>query len=113
MIKASEALANYKGRNENPLPKKAIQKSTEAVACKKETCKSIIAQTFQLYSNLLTEEARRPWCKILGEKIDVTPWTDLFGVEHTKKQKRLWKSFMDCITFHLLLVFQRDVAKTQ
>ena len=68
---------------------------------------------FQLYSNLLSEEARRPWSKILGEQLDVTPWTDLFGVEHTKKQKRSWLSFMDCITFHLLMVFWSDVAETQ
>ncbi len=66
-----------------------------------------------MYSNLLTEETRRPWSKILGEQIDVTLWTDLFGVKHTKEQKKLWLSFMDCITFHLLMVFQSNVAKTQ
>ena len=66
---------------------------------------SLIAQIFQLYSNLLMEEARRPWCKILGEQIDVTPWTDLFGVEHAKECHWSWKSFMDCMTFHLLMVF--------
>ena len=74
---------------------------------------SLIAQVFQLYSNLLTEEARRPWCKILGEQIDVTPWTDLFEVEHTEKHHRSWKSFMDCMTFHLLMVFRSGVAETQ
>ena len=60
MVKASEASTNYKGRDENP-KKKAVQKATEAVAHKKETCQSLIDQVFQLYSNLLTEEARRPW----------------------------------------------------
>ena len=59
------------------------------------------------------EEVRRPWSKILGEQIEVTPWTDLFGVKHTKEQKRLWKSFMHYVTLHLLLVFWSDVAKTQ
>ena len=68
-----------------PPEKKAMQKATEAVTCKKETCESLITQVFQLYSNLLTEEARRPWSKILGEQIEVTPWTDLFGVKHTEK----------------------------
>ena len=87
-----------------------MQKATEAVTCKKETCGSLIAQVFQLYSNLLTEEARRPWSKILGEQIEVTPWTDLFGVKHTEKQTRSWQSFMDCITLHLLTVFWSDVA---
>ena len=38
-----------------------MQKATEAVTRKKETCKSLITQVFQLYSNLLMEEVRRPW----------------------------------------------------
>ena len=97
-----------------PLPKKkVVQKATEAVTRKKETCESLITQVFQLYSNLLTKEARRPWSKILGEQIGVTHWTNLFGVEHTEEQKRLCQSFMDCVTFHLLTVFQSDAAKTQ
>ena len=75
-----------------------MQKATEAVTLDKETCESLITQVFQLYSSLLTEEARRPWSKILGEQIEVTPWTDSFVVEHTKKKTRLWQSFMDCIT---------------
>ena len=78
-----------------------------------ENCKSIITQVFQLYSNLLSEEARRPWSKILGEQFDVTPWTHLFGVEHTKVQGKSWQSFMDCFTFHLLTVFWSDVAEIQ
>ena len=80
-------------------------------AREKETIKSLIAQVFQLYSNLLTEESRRPWCKILGEQIDVTPWVDLFGVEHAEKPHRSWRSFMDCVTFHLLSVFWSDAAE--
>ena len=88
-----------------PPKKKAVQKATEAVTHEKETCKSLIAQVFQLYSNLHTEDARRPWSKILGEQIEVTPWTDLFGVEHAKEQKRSWQSFMDCITFIYSQIF--------
>jgi hypothetical protein len=70
---AIEDYGNYKGRDKNPPKKKAVEKATEAVAREKETIESLIAQVFQLYSNLLTEEARRPWCKILREQIDVTP----------------------------------------
>jgi hypothetical protein len=55
-----EAYGNYKGRDKNPPEKKAVEKSTEAVARKKESIESLIAQVFQLCSNLLTEEARRP-----------------------------------------------------
>ena len=80
MTRATEAFQNYKGRDENPTKKKAVDMATEAVTHKKETIEPLIAQVFQLYSNLLTEEARKPWCKILGEQIDVTPWSNLFGV---------------------------------
>ncbi len=70
---AIEVYKNYKGRDEIPPEKKAVEKATEAVAREKETIESLIAQVFQLYSNLLMEEDRRPWCKILGEQIDVSP----------------------------------------
>ena len=63
MTMAIEAYGNYKGRDENPPEKKAVVKATEAIAREKESIVSHIAQIFQLYSNLLTEEARRPWCK--------------------------------------------------
>ncbi len=33
MKEANEALADYKGRDENPPEKKVVQKATEAVAC--------------------------------------------------------------------------------
>ena len=90
-----------------------VEKATEAVAHEGEAIESIIAQVFQLYSNLLMEEARRSWCKILGEQIDVSPWHDLFGVKHAKKCYRSWCSLMDCVTFHLLSVFRSDAAETQ
>ncbi len=92
--------------------KKVVEKASEAIACEQETIESLITQVFQLYSYLLLEKVRRPWMKILGDQIDVTPSTNLFGVKHAKEQKRSWISFMDCITFHLLMVFWSDAAKT-
>ena len=112
MTKATEALENYKGRDENSPIKKVVEKATEAVAREDEAIEFIITQAFQLYSNLLAEEARRPWCKILGEQIDVTPWHDLFGVEHAEKHYWSWCSFIDCMTFHLLSVFRSDTAES-
>jgi hypothetical protein len=113
LTKAETALQNYKGKAEEPPEKKAVEKASEAVAREEETIESFTTQVFQLYSNLLSEEARRPWMKILGEQLDVTPWTDLFGVEHAEEQKRSWLSFMDCVTFHLLTVFRSDAAETE
>ena len=56
LTKAIEAYKNFKERDENPR-KKAVEKATEAIAREKESIESLIAQIFQLYSNLLTEEA--------------------------------------------------------
>ena len=113
LTKTKTALENYKGKAEEPPKKKAAEKASEVVAREQETIESLISQVFQLYSNLLSEEARRPWMKILGEQLDVTPLTDLFGVEHAEEQKRSWLSFMDCVTFHLLTVFRSDAAETE
>jgi len=101
LTKTTEALANYRGEDMNPPKEKAVQKATEASTCSDEAVVSIVNQVFQLYSNIFTEEARRPWCKILGEQIDVSPWINRFGVEYVEKHKRSWCSFMDCMTFHL------------
>ena len=111
--RAQEVFANYKGTDENPPEQRAVQNATAAVTREQENYKSLILQVFNLYSNLLTEEARRPWNKILGEQIEVAPWTDLFGVEHSEPRGKTWQSFMDCVTFHLLTVFRSDAAETQ
>ena len=46
LTKAIEAFGNYKGRDENPPNKKAVEKATEAVARKKESIESLISQVF-------------------------------------------------------------------
>ena len=53
LTKASEAFDNYKGKDENLPEKKVVEKASEAVARKEVTIKSLIAQVFQLHSNLL------------------------------------------------------------
>jgi hypothetical protein len=113
LVNATEALSKYTGDTTNTPEGKAVEKATEAVDRASEALESIANQVFQLYSNLLTEEARRPWTKILGEQIDCAPWVDLFGVEHAEKRQRSWSSFMDCVTFHLQTVFRSDAAETQ
>ncbi len=62
-------------------------------------------QIFQLYGNLLTDEARQPWEKIVKEQTDTFPWEDLRGEVHEKKAGKTWTSFLDCMEFHLQSVF--------
>ena len=68
-------------------------------------------QIFQLYGNLLTDEVRQPWEKIVKAQINTTPWEDLRGEVHEKKTGKTWTSFLDCMTFHLQSVFRPNEAK--
>ena len=61
MTKATEASENFMGEDVNPPKEKAVQKTTEAGTHADEAVESIINQVFQLFSNLLMEEASRPW----------------------------------------------------
>ena len=55
----------------------------------------VIGQVFVMYSNLLTEEVRQPWTKIVKEQIDSEPWMDLCRIDHPEKCTESWVSFME------------------
>jgi len=77
------------------------------------TIAPMIGQVFMLHLNLLMEAMRRPWNKIVKEQIYSDPWMDLYGIDHPKTGGELWASFMECITFHLQLMFRYDAAEAQ
>ena len=68
---------------------------------------------FSLYANLLSEDARFRWDKIVASQVGAAPWTDLQGNEHEKEREKSMESFQDCITFHLLDMFSNDATKQQ
>ena len=45
----------------------------------------IVAHIFKLYANLLLDEARQPWDKIMKAQTDTIPWDDLKGEVHQSK----------------------------
>ncbi len=59
LTKAIEAFKYYKGRDDTP-PKESGREKHGGCSHKRKAIWSLIAQVFQLYFNLLTEEARRP-----------------------------------------------------
>jgi hypothetical protein len=61
---------------EDSIQAKAVKMATEAHDKAKESVASVTDQIFLLYSNLLLEEARQPWNKILAEQIYCSPQTD-------------------------------------
>ncbi len=68
---------------------------------------------FSLYANLLSEDARFRWDKIVTSQVGAAPWTDLQGNEHENERDKCMESFQDCITFHLLDMFPGDAAEQQ
>ena len=68
---------------------------------------------FSQYANLLTEDARYHWDKIVEAQCDTAPWIDLQGKEHERARRKGRKSFDDCVNFHLLTVFRTDAAERQ
>eukprot|EP00804_Cyclotella_cryptica_P028646 CCRYP_008172-RA/>CCRYP_008172-RA protein AED:0.47 eAED:0.47 QI:0/-1/0/1/-1/1/1/0/121 len=69
------------------------------------------AKPFELYGNLLSDEARQLWEKIIKAQVTKAPWEDIKGVPHTETPKKTWDSFHECVTFHLLQVFRHDVGE--
>ncbi len=84
----------------------SAQAATEA----KNRAEAAANDMFQLYTNLLSIDAKYAWNKIVHEQTASDPYTDLQGC--TKKGPRglLRKSFDDCVMFHLLTVFPNNAA---
>eukprot|EP00804_Cyclotella_cryptica_P009741 CCRYP_011259-RA/>CCRYP_011259-RA protein AED:0.52 eAED:1.00 QI:0/0/0/0.5/1/1/2/0/396 len=69
------------------------------------------AKPFALIGNLLSNEARQPWEKIIEAQVTRIPWEDIKGVPHTETPTKTWDSFHECVMFHLLQVFRHDAGK--
>ena len=55
-----------------------------------ERLKTLCAKHFfSLYANLLSEDARFQWDKIVSSQVDTAPWTDLQGEEHEEARAPL------------------------
>eukprot|EP00804_Cyclotella_cryptica_P020405 CCRYP_012622-RA/>CCRYP_012622-RA protein AED:0.45 eAED:1.00 QI:0/0/0/1/1/1/2/0/438 len=93
----------------------------EAKACYDKTLKALEAaklavttagaKPFELYGNLLSDEARQPWEKIIKAQVTCAPWEDIKGVPHTETPTKTWDSFHECVMFHLLQVFRHDAEQ--
>eukprot|EP00804_Cyclotella_cryptica_P010728 CCRYP_005515-RA/>CCRYP_005515-RA protein AED:0.48 eAED:1.00 QI:0/-1/0/1/-1/1/1/0/321 len=69
------------------------------------------AKRFELYGNLLSDEARQPWEKIIKAQVTRAPWEDIKGAPHTETPTNTWDSFHECVMFHLLQVFRHDAGE--
>ena len=105
-----EALNKYKGLEEIPPAKRAVEKSMEASTKANKAVKSAINQVFSLYSSPLMEEAGHPWKKIVSKQVTCVLWMGLHGEEHPTEHEQSW-GHSDYINFHLLTVFSNDTAQ--
>ena len=62
----------------------AHENAKQALEAVKLTITSEGVKAFELYGNLLSNEARRPWEKIVQAQMTKCPWEDIYGVTHGK-----------------------------
>ncbi len=77
--------------------KKASEEDTKKVKEAKLVVAMAEAKPFELCGNLLCDEARQPWEKILKVQVMQTPWEDVFGIPHTKTPTKRFSSFRECM----------------
>eukprot|EP00804_Cyclotella_cryptica_P019135 CCRYP_020878-RA/>CCRYP_020878-RA protein AED:0.08 eAED:0.80 QI:0/0/0/1/1/1/3/0/430 len=68
-------------------------------------------EVFQLYANLLTEEACQPWDLIVKEQTESSPFHNIFGVERKKSPGKTSESFRRCQLLHLQSCFAHDAGE--
>ncbi len=91
--------------------KKACNNAAKKVKEAKLAVAMARAKPFELYTNLLADDASQPWEKIFKAQVMQAPWKDVFGVPHTKTPTKGWSSFQECVKFHLQTVFCFDAGK--
>jgi hypothetical protein len=53
------------------------------------------AKAFKLYGNLLSNEARQPWERIIQAQMTKCPWEDIYRVTHDETPTKTWDSFLE------------------
>ncbi len=92
--------------------KALYEKALKAVETAKLAVTTAGAKLFELYGNLLSDEARQPWEKIIKAQVTTSPWEDVKGVTHLETPTKNGDLFNECVTFHLLQVFHHDAGET-
>ena len=112
-----------KEKGVNPYPDINSMSSLLAIAkrvCKEATTKvkeaklavtTAGAKPFELYGNLLSDKARKPWEKVMKAQVMIVPWEDVLRNIHTETPNRTMDSFRDCFMFQPQTVFPFDAGE--
>jgi hypothetical protein len=90
-----------------------IKQAQEATDKAKAKGQQASGDMFQLYTNLLSVNAKYAWNKIIHERTASDPYTDLQGCSKKGPRGLLHKLFDNCVMFHLLTLFPNKVAKQE
>ena len=82
-----------------------------AVASLKKQLTGLVHEIFQLYTNLLMEEAHQHWDTIVKEQTELSPFHDIFKVKWVKSQGKSNKPFAMCQLIHLQQVCFQDAGE--
>jgi hypothetical protein len=119
-VRSSEKKKNKGNKSEGTIPdsgaliaaKATYEKALKAIEAAKLIITMEGVKPFELYGNLLSDEARKPWEKIIKAQVTCAPWEDISGVTYAKTRTKTWASFCECIMFHLQQVFHHDAGET-
>ena len=105
MAKTTKKIKEQKESGENPdpdinansSPQSTAKKACKNAAKKVETAKLGVmmagANLFELYRNLLPDEASQSWEKVMKAQVTQAPWKDVFRIPHTKTPTKNLTSF--------------------
>jgi hypothetical protein len=72
-----------------------------------------IQACYDLCRQLLADDPRDQWDRIIREVHEMDPWTTLDGQKNRGLRTKTSESLEDCITFHKCTVFSLDAAERQ
>ena len=90
-----------------------LKSEQAALTTLRQQMSKAVRQMFQLYANLLDDEPRSVWDKIVEDRTESEKWMDIYGEEQSGKTGKTYAAYLDCLLFHLQTVFKSDAAETQ
>ncbi len=87
-----------------------LEKAKQAQSSAKGAMTTVASKMFLFYSNLLSPESKYLQNKIFDEQTESDPYVNLQGDSLEGPRGMSWKSFNNCMMFHLLTAFPINAA---
>jgi hypothetical protein len=90
-----------------------LKKAREAAENARGKAESAAQDMFHFYANSLSIDVEYAWNKIVQERTQSNPYTDLQGISRKRPRELSRKAFDDCVMFHLLTMFPNNMAEQE